>query len=143
MRTLTPASLPARFLATFAAALFAFLVLASTASAAPVQEDDVDPYMTTTSLSPEGDVGRIIPLPNSGSEPRSATDRGGVFQIGLFLLICAVIVGIGIWVWLKSRKSRAERQDAGLSRVSLARARGADVRQPPEWPPDSEASQNP
>ncbi len=136
------ATLRTRFLATFVVALFAILALGTTASAAPIQQDDVDPYMTTTSLSPQGDVGRIIPLPNSGSEPRSPTDRGGLFQIGLFLLICAVIIAMGIWVWLKSREARTERGDAGLSRVEVARAHGADVRQPPQWPPDSGLSQD-
>lgn len=107
------------------------LVFTAGASAAPHGDgSDFDPSQTTTTLSPDGDVGRIIPLPNSGSEPRSPSDRGGWQQLTLMAAIMAVIIGMGIWVWLRSRRVRQKRAAAGLDPVDVARSRGADVRTP-------------
>ena len=79
-------------------------------------------------LSPDGPVGEIIPLPNSGRDPLSNTDRGGSLQLGLFLVICLVIFGIGGWVWLRSRRMRVRRSAAGHDPIDMAKTGGADVR---------------
>jgi uncharacterized protein HemX len=111
--------------------LVGVIFFAGSASASPTQDgSNVDPSETTTTLSPDGDVGRIIPLPNSGSEPNSPSDRGGWQQITLMVAIVAVIIGMSVWVWWRARKIRAKRSAAGLDPVDVARAKGADVRSP-------------
>jgi hypothetical protein len=89
-----------------------------------------DPVGVTTTTLPEesGELGRIIPLPNTGHEPTSPGDRGGWQQVTLFFAICGVIIAIGVYVWWRSRRTRARLHAEGLDRVEWARAHGGDVR---------------
>jgi len=89
-----------------------------------------DQPTTTTLPEDNSDLGRIIPLPNSGHKPIDAGDRGGWQQITLFFAICAVIIGIAAFVWLRSRRARAQRRAAGHDPVAMAKAHGGDVRAP-------------
>ncbi len=88
------------------------------------------PIITTTLPEANGDLGRIIPLPNSGVEPAGPGDRGGWQQLALFIMVCMVIVGMGVFVWWRSRKARYTRRAAGHDRVAMAKAHGGDVRRP-------------
>jgi hypothetical protein len=134
---------PLRGLATAAAAAVAVLAFATGAGAqddpagtvvatvAPAASSVPDePAGITTSTLPEddGEVGRIIPLPNSGREPSDPGDRGGWQQATLFFAICAVIGAIGVYVWWRSRRNRARLRGEGLDRVEWARSHGGDVR---------------
>lgn len=110
----------------------------ATATAAPIQADDTTQTDSTggagvtTSTLPEsdGDLGEIIPEPNSGAEPTSPGDRGGWQQLALFVLVCVTIVGIGVFVWWRSRVARDRRRAEGHDRVAYARTHGGDVRKP-------------
>jgi hypothetical protein len=59
---------------------------------------------------------RIIPLPNTGTKPTDAGDRGGALQILVFV---ALVVGVGGITALavhdarRSRRRAAERQSSG------------------------------
>ncbi len=111
------------------------VALLSPAGALPLQEDQpAGEGATTTTTLPEGDsdLGRIIPLPNSGHEPDSAGDRGGWQQVGLFFAICAVIICIGVYIWWRGRRNRNALRAEGLDRVEWARTHGGDVRRPSE-----------
>lgn len=114
------------------------LVLTSVGSLTPagalsLQEDPAGEGATTTTLSEgDSDLGRIIPLPDSGREPDSAGDRGGWQQIALFFAICAVIVGIGVYIWWRGRRNRNALRAEGLDRTEWARTHGGDVRRPSE-----------
>jgi hypothetical protein len=88
------------------------------------------PIITTTLPLSNSDLGRIIPLPNSGAEPEDPGDRGGWQQVGLFVLVCVVILAMGAFVWWRSRVARARRSAEGLDPVTVARERGGDVRKP-------------
>lgn len=88
------------------------------------------PIITTTLPEAQGDLGRIIPRPNSGVEPESPGDRGGWQQLALFLAVCAVILGMAAFVWQRSRIARATRESTGADPVTQARQHGADVRAP-------------
>jgi len=85
---------------------------------------------TTTSPVDNSDLGRIVPRPNSGAEPQSPSDRGGWQQLTLFLLVCATIVGIAVFVWWRAGIARSKQRAAGYDRVTDARAHGGDVRAP-------------
>ena len=104
------------------------------AGALPLQKDQPAGEDATTTTLPEGDsdLGRIIPLPDSGHEPDSAGDRGGWQQVGLFFVICAVIIGIGVYIWWRGRRNRNALRAEGLDRVQWARTHGGDVRRPSE-----------
>lgn len=85
---------------------------------------------TTSTLPTGGDMGRILPRPNSGQEPQTPGDPGGSQQVGLFFGLCAVIaamVAFGLW---RSRVARARRAAEGRDPVELARRSGGDVRKP-------------
>lgn len=96
------------------------------ATAAPT----TGPIITTTLPEGDSDLGRIIPRPNSGSEPTSPGDRGGWQQLALFLFVCGVIVAMAVFVWWRSRIARGRRDAEGHDPVQAARAHGADVRKP-------------
>jgi hypothetical protein len=135
-------SQPLRGLVAAAAAAVAVVAFATGAGAqddpagtvastvAPASSVADEPVGITTSTLPEddGEVGRIIPLPNSGREPSDPGDRGGWQQATLFFAICAVIVAIGAYLWWRSRRNRARLQAEGLDRVEWARSHGGDVR---------------
>jgi hypothetical protein len=124
-----------RIAATVAAALGSCVVLLGTGPAGAQDGGTTveDPVGITTTTLPEDDseLGRIIPLPNSGREPTSPGERGGWQQVTLFFAICAVIVGIGVYLWWRSRRSRAQLRARGLDRVEWARSHGGDVRDDP------------
>ena len=122
--------------------LVCLCLLAPGAGAAPGQDDPVDTPSgvapttsaggVTTSTLPESNTefGRIIPAPNSGAEPEDPGDPGGWQQLALFVLVCAVILGMGAWVWWRSRIRRQRRREAGEDPVEVAKRRGGDVRTP-------------
>jgi len=87
---------------------------------------------TTTLPVGRGDIGDIIPKPNSGHEPEHPGDRGGWQQITLFFLLIAALATITGLVWWSSRRARRRREEAGLDPLSIARARGEGVRRPPD-----------
>ncbi|MFZ4519129.1 MAG: hypothetical protein ACOYOP_12120 [Microthrixaceae bacterium] len=82
--------------------------------------------------------GQIVRGPNCGREPQSKDDPGGWLQVSLFFLVCAVIIGIGAFVWWRARAARAERKAAGLDPVDVARRRGEGVRPTEKVPPSRE-----
>jgi hypothetical protein len=81
--------------------------LALAPSAVSAQDDDL--VVTTTTGQVEG-FGHIIPLPNSGTAPRSATDRGGWAQFAVLGGIVGGVCLIGGLVFLESRRKRARQQ---------------------------------
>ena len=125
-------------------AALAFVLLGSWSTAGPVgahpaaatQDPNTTPpttaapIITTTLPESNADIGRIIPLPNSGVEPEEPGDRGGWQQISLFLMVCLVIVGMGVFGWWRSRIARDRRRAEGHDPVAVAREHGADVRKP-------------
>ncbi|MCP4436354.1 MAG: hypothetical protein GY812_12790 [Actinomycetia bacterium] len=108
---------------------FVLVTFGSTASAHGNQSDDA-PVTTSTLPESNADIGRIIPLPNSGQEPQDPGDPGGWQQVALFFLVCAVILAMAGWVIWRGRVNRARRREAGLDRVEVARRAGGDVRKP-------------
>jgi hypothetical protein len=136
-------SLPLRRLVAAVAGAVAVLAFATAAGAqddpagtgtstvAPAADVPGEPVGITTSTLPadNSEVGRIIPLPNSGREPSDPGDRGGWQQATLFFAICAVIVAIGTYVWWRGRRNRARLRDEGIDRVQWARSHGGDVRE--------------
>lgn len=103
-------------------------------SAGSRQGEPAEGVTTTTLPEGEGDVGRIIPLPDSGRAPESPGDRGGWQQVTLFFVICLVILAMAVYVWRRSRCNRARLGSDGLDRVSRARHHGGDVRGEPHRP---------
>lgn len=104
---------------------------ARTASA----QDDPSPTVsvppeTTSTLPSGGEVGNIVPRPNSGAEPRDSGDPGGSLQVGLFFGLCAALALMAGFVWWRSRVARAKRSAAGWDPVTAATERGGDVRKP-------------
>ncbi|MEZ5238665.1 MAG: hypothetical protein R2716_06850 [Microthrixaceae bacterium] len=85
---------------------------------------------TTTTLPSGGEIGNILPRPNSGREPQTPGDPGGSQQVMLFFAICAAILGITGFVYWRSRVARARRAAAGRDPVTVARQSGGDVRKP-------------
>ncbi len=97
-----------------------------------VPDTSSNPSIVTTSTLPESNAefGRIIPVPNSGTEPEDPGDRGGWQQLALFVLVCGVILAMGAWVWWRSRIRRDRRRAAGGDPVEVAKREGGDVRAP-------------
>ncbi|MCU1496186.1 MAG: hypothetical protein JWM47_139 [Acidimicrobiales bacterium] len=52
----------------------------------------------------------IIPRPGSGRAPRNAADRGGPEQLGLFGLMAAGLLVIGVVIFRGGRQARAGRR---------------------------------
>lgn len=101
--------------------------LAPTATTPPTT---AAPIITTTLPESDADLGRIIPLPNSGVEPEEPGDRGGWQQLALFVMVCLVIVAMGVFVWWRSRIARDRRRAEGHDPVTMAREHGGDMRKP-------------
>lgn len=59
----------------------------------------------------EGEIPRAaaIPQPGRGRAPENPGDRGGSEQLGLFAVMLAALVGIGVVILRGSRKTRANR----------------------------------
>jgi hypothetical protein len=72
--------------------------------------------------------GNIVRPAYCGEEPESKDDPGGWLQVSLFFIVCAVVVGIGGFVWWRSRVIRRERRAAGLDPEDVARRSGAGLR---------------
>jgi hypothetical protein len=95
-----------RFLAALLALVIATVVAAAPARAEAGQPEPGDP--TTTEIEPApGDD--IIPLPESGTEPEEAGDRGGALQVAVLV---AIVVGLGAIVALALRDVRRSRARA-------------------------------
>ncbi len=116
---------------TLLAALFVLAVVGAGLLALPAPPAGAQPGATTSTLPVDDrEFGEIIPKPNTGRAPASASDPGGWLQVSLFFLICGAILLIGLGVWWQSRRTRRRREDAGVDPVSLAKARGEGMRKP-------------
>lgn len=62
---------------------------------------------TTLEEGLEGNLGRMIPRPNSGREPESPGDRGGWLQLTVMGVMVGGLIVIGGLVIRESRRSRA------------------------------------
>ena len=88
------------------------LTLAVAVPAGAQQGGDSPPTSEDTAVP----VPRIIPLPNTGTKPTDAGDRGGALQILVFV---ALVVGVGSITALavhdarRSRRRAAEGQSSG------------------------------
>ncbi len=83
-------------------------VLVPAAGIAPAGAQDDELEVTTTTGQVPG-FGHIIPQPNSGTPPQSATDRGGWGQfavLGGIVIALSIMIGL---VVLESRRKRANR----------------------------------
>lgn len=85
---------------------------------------------TTSTLPTGGDLGNILPRPNTGREPETPGDPGGSLQVALFFALCFTIAGMGTFVWWRSRRARATRAAQGRDPVAVATTHGGDVRKP-------------
>ncbi len=63
---------------------------------------------TTLDEGLEGNLGRIIPRPNSGREPESPSDRGGWLQLTVLAVMVGGLVVIGGLVARESRKAKPD-----------------------------------
>lgn len=96
------------------------------------------PDSPTTSLAPEttstlptgGELGNIVPKPNSGREPQTPGDPGGSEQVALFFVLCFVIAAMAGFMWWRSRVAIARRVTEGRDPVTVATEHGGDVRKP-------------
>lgn len=61
---------------------------------------------TTVGEGLEGNLGRMIPRPNSGREPESPSDRGGWLQLTVLAVMVGGLVVIGGLVVRESRKAK-------------------------------------
>ncbi len=61
---------------------------------------------TTLEEGLDGNLGRIIPRPNSGREPESPSDRGGWLQLSVLGVMSAGVTLIIVLVVRESRKAR-------------------------------------
>jgi hypothetical protein len=61
---------------------------------------------TTLDDGLDGNLGRIIPRPNSGREPESPSDRGGWLQLSVLVVMVGGLVVIGSLVVRESRKAK-------------------------------------
>lgn len=58
-------------------------------------------------VTQQGDaVPSMIPTPNSGVTPTRASDRGGLLQVGLFLVIVLSVVFMVLWVRRSGQRAR-------------------------------------
>ena len=82
-------------------------VLLAWAPVAAASAGPVDRSPTTSVPLARGDeLGNSLPLPNSGSAPRDAGDRGGAAQVAVFGLVVVGIGFIGLMVAREVRRGR-------------------------------------
>jgi hypothetical protein len=62
---------------------------------------------TTLEEVRDGNLGRMIPRPNSGAEPESPSDRGGWLQLSVLGVMVVGVAVIGGLVLRESRKAKA------------------------------------
>ena len=87
-------------------AILATTLVLSAAPAASQSDSDGDaPQLEIRETQPDG--GGIIPKPNSGRPPESATDRGGALQLALLGLIVVFPIVAIVSVRRQIRRSRA------------------------------------
>lgn len=106
-----PRSRTRRLLAT-AVLVLALVLAAGTPVAAQRGGDGSAPTTEDTAVP----VPRMIPLPNTGTKPTDAGDRGGALQILVFVALVAGVGGITALAVRDARRSRrraAERQSSG------------------------------
>ncbi len=96
--------------------------ISTVASAAVVLElpaQTTPPTVPATDLTPTSQasaaIPRIIPLPNTGHEPRDPGDRGGWWQEALFFSMCGAVLLIAALVWRDSRKQRRRQGRLGAN----------------------------
>ena len=92
-----------------------------------------------TPNEPQVEVPHIIPRPNSGQAPKSATDRGGWAQYTVFWGIIAAMVLMIALVVLESRRKLRSRTDASVQ--ERTRTSNEPVAERCENRPDSIARQ--
>jgi hypothetical protein len=63
---------------------------------------------TTLEEGLDGNLGRMIPRPNSGREPESPGDRGGWLQLTVMAVMVGGLVVIGGLVVRESRKAKID-----------------------------------
>lgn len=85
---------------------------------------------TTSTLPSGGELGNIVPKPNSGREPETPGDPGGSQQVALFFVLCFVIAAMVGVMWWRSRVARSTRAAEGHDPVTVATRHGGDVRKP-------------
>lgn len=64
---------------------------------------------TTLEEGLDGNLGRMIPRPNSGSEPESPSDRGGWLQLTVLAVMVGGLVVIGGLIVRESRRAKPDR----------------------------------
>ncbi len=79
---------------------------------------------------PQVEVPHIIPRPNSGAEPKAATDRGGWVQEAIFFSICGAILFIALLVFLESRRKLRARAEAEAKAAEVAQQRSSTRSEP-------------
>ena len=94
----------ARWLAVLA--LVGGLGLATVPRATPV--DAQQGPTTTLEEGLDGNLGRMIPRPNSGREPESPSDRGGWLQLTVLAVMVGGLVVIGGLVVRESRRAKTD-----------------------------------
>lgn len=100
----------------------------------------------TVPNQPQVEVPHIIPRPNSGQAPKSATDRGGWAQYAVFWGICAaMLIMIGLVVLESRRKLRVRAAIEASAQSQDGQSRASTLNEPvaetSENSPDSIARQ--
>ncbi len=96
------------------------LALGLTAAATPASAHQSDPATqstpettaTTTPFAADSEMPRapnILPRPDSGEEPKTATDRGGWAQYAVLGGMLIGLVGVGLLIRRDSRRNRGNR----------------------------------
>lgn len=92
--------------------------------------------------TPQVEAPHSIPLPNSGAEPKSATDRGGWVQEAIFFGICgAILFMLGLVILESRRKLRARAAAEAGSTQDRTSTRSEPVAESSVNSPDSTARQ--
>ncbi|MFA9563099.1 MAG: hypothetical protein ACERLM_00090 [Acidimicrobiales bacterium] len=96
----------ARWLAVLLALVLGVAVAVGAGDAGPATAQ-TGPSTTLEEIR-DGNLGRIIPRPNSGAEPESPSDRGGWLQLSV---LGVMVVGVGVIGGLVVRESRKAKAD--------------------------------